>query len=465
MLSYIITESTLTVLINAVPYNIDKSHGNFDRIKEAVKADASEDTIFKLIDTAESLKVYSEGKIEVTDGEVFYNGIPIRNALTERIITMMDEGFNINGMCKFMENLYSNPSKTAVDETYLFLESCKLPITEDGHFLAYKKVNRDYKDIYSGTFDNSIGQVCQMPRNEVDDNRNNTCSAGLHFAAYSYMSSYGGTGNGDRIVIVKINPADVVSIPSDYNNAKGRTWKYEVVNEVENNGKTQVKDDCITDEEAYHKDVNMDEVNELVQEEKAILQKETAKLTKKVKQNKPVVTQEYKDVKSITVKALYSDELDVEWLLYCVNGQYSNNLDGILMKEYVTSGGMNFNQFGNRFREIAIELDMDLKELVNVVEDAIKTFEPIGKAIDPRDVPTIKEKEKEVEKVGTLTQEGFEAIDQLILDIKLGRLSCLDATQFVKDVPEDVIKFNDYNKLKAILIRQYRSGDLIIETV
>jgi hypothetical protein len=33
-------------------------------------------------------------------------------------------------------------------------------------------------------------------------------------------------------MLVKINPADVVSIPSDYNNAKGRTWKYEVVGEV-----------------------------------------------------------------------------------------------------------------------------------------------------------------------------------------------------------------------------------------
>lgn len=32
-------------------------------------------------------------------------------------------------------------------------------------------------------------------------------------------------------MILKINPADVVAIPSDYNNTKGRTWKYEVVGE------------------------------------------------------------------------------------------------------------------------------------------------------------------------------------------------------------------------------------------
>jgi hypothetical protein len=32
-------------------------------------------------------------------------------------------------------------------------------------------------------------------------------------------------------MIVKINPADVVSIPSDYNNAKGRACRYEVIGE------------------------------------------------------------------------------------------------------------------------------------------------------------------------------------------------------------------------------------------
>lgn len=33
-------------------------------------------------------------------------------------------------------------------------------------------------------------------------------------------------------MLVKINPADVVSIPRDYNNTKGRCWTYEVVDEI-----------------------------------------------------------------------------------------------------------------------------------------------------------------------------------------------------------------------------------------
>jgi hypothetical protein len=44
----------------------------------------------------------------------------------------------------------------------------------------------------------------------------------------SYLGHFGG----ERTVIVKINPADVVSIPSDYNDAKGRACRYEVIGEL-----------------------------------------------------------------------------------------------------------------------------------------------------------------------------------------------------------------------------------------
>jgi hypothetical protein len=42
-----------------------------------------------------------------------------------------------------------------------------------------------------------------------------------------------GSQRSNRVVIVKINPADVVSIPSDYKNTKGRCCRYEVIAEFE----------------------------------------------------------------------------------------------------------------------------------------------------------------------------------------------------------------------------------------
>ncbi len=121
-----------------------------------------------------------------------------------------------------------NPSKRAVDELYGFLEKNSLPLTSDGHFLAYKKVRENFFDVHSGTMRNAPGDIVEMERNQVDDNKDNTCSTGLHFCGMSYLSHFGG----ERTVIVKINPRDVVSIPSDYNDAKGRACRYEVIGEL-----------------------------------------------------------------------------------------------------------------------------------------------------------------------------------------------------------------------------------------
>jgi hypothetical protein len=176
----------------------------------------------------------------IVDGVVHFNNEPMVNVMTDRLLDMMGQGFDINPLAKFIENLMQNPSRTAVNELYLFLESGKLPITPDGHFLAYKRVRDNFHDIYTGKFNHAPGSVLEMPRNSVDDKRDNTCSTGFHFCSIKYLPQFGG-GNGDRVVIVKINPKDVVSIPSDYNNTKGRTCRYEVVGEYTGNWKTGVE--------------------------------------------------------------------------------------------------------------------------------------------------------------------------------------------------------------------------------
>ena len=108
------------------------------------------------------------------------------------------------------------------------VEKNNLPITADGHFLAYKKVRGDFKDCHTGTMDNSVGKIVEMERNQVDDNANQTCSTGLHFCSQNYLNHFGG----ERTMILKINPADVVSIPTDYDFSKGRACRYEVIGEL-----------------------------------------------------------------------------------------------------------------------------------------------------------------------------------------------------------------------------------------
>jgi len=229
-LSYIITNQSISVFFDGQSKVITKDHQVFNDLKDAIKAN-DVGRIKTLLDVKKNIEEFGEGKVALKDGIVYYEGKPINSYLTRKIVELQREGFKITPLLKFLENLEENPSYRAREELYQFLEYGKLPITEDGYFIAYKKVRGDYKDIYSGQFDNSVGAVCEMDRRNVDDDSSRTCSAGLHFASREYMSHYG-AGTGNKVMAVKINPKDVVAIPQDYNNTKGRCCRYEVVAEL-----------------------------------------------------------------------------------------------------------------------------------------------------------------------------------------------------------------------------------------
>lgn len=231
---YRLTPTSINILLNGTTYTITQdSHQYYDRIRAALK-DKDYETVQDLIDLPKAVNTFGEGLVKVVDGIVMFGEYAIHNTLTKRIIEQMEEGFDVKPMIKFLENLMQNPAKRAVDELFDFLEATSLPITEDGHFVAYKKVRTDYKDIYTGTISNAVGQVVKMPRNMVDEEKSRTCSAGLHFCSESYLPHYGAMDISQaRVVLVKINPADVVAIPADYDNAKGRACRYEVIGEAD----------------------------------------------------------------------------------------------------------------------------------------------------------------------------------------------------------------------------------------
>ena len=235
MYPYLITGNAVVVVINNKQHTLSKGNIGFDALIDAIKEGRWED-VPALASPVTAVRKFSNGLVDVVDGQVTYDGEAIHSVLAQKIADMFEQGFDIRPLTNFMKNLFSNPSKRAVDELYGFLEAGNMPITADGHFLAYKKVREDYKDVHSGTFDNSVGQVVSMVRNKVDENKDNTCSSGLHFCSFEYLKSFGGS----RIMILKINPADVVSIPSDYvvttkygtGGTKGRCCRYHVIGEV-----------------------------------------------------------------------------------------------------------------------------------------------------------------------------------------------------------------------------------------
>ena len=259
---FLIQGNNIVVVIGNKSHTVSKTHLTYQKVLEAIKAQ-DWDLVKDIIEPKKVVLNYGKGNVSVHGEELFWKGKPLHNAMSSRMIQMLQDGFPIEPMVNFMENLYNNPSKRAVDELYGFLEKSQLPITPDGHFLAYKKVRENYFDVHSGTMDNSVGKIVEMARNEVDDNKDRTCSAGLHFCSLGYLSHFGG----EKIMIVKINPADVVSIPSDYNDTKGRACRYEVIGElnkeeapedaftapVQSNGNTIVKQEPKTGSSAFYR--------------------------------------------------------------------------------------------------------------------------------------------------------------------------------------------------------------------
>lgn len=227
---YLIQGDNIVTVIDNVSHTINPSHISYNKILDAIKANEW-DLVKELVQTKKAVLKFAAGNVSIENDQLFWNGEPLHSSLAVKILKMFADGFTIDPMVNFMHNLMQNPSNRAVNELYDFIEVGNLPITSDGHFLAFKKVRGNYTDIHSGKFDNRIGAKPKMERNMVDEDKNRTCSYGLHFCSENYLPQFG-SGSDNHIMIVKINPRDVVSIPADYNNTKGRCCEYEVIGEL-----------------------------------------------------------------------------------------------------------------------------------------------------------------------------------------------------------------------------------------
>lgn len=227
-------DHSIVLFIDGKLHTIGKDDINFPIVLEAIKTEKW-DTVRRTINVRQVIADHADGRVEIFGEEIYIDKKKLPDGVTRRVLPVLKANdFNLKPLFRLLENIEKNPEAFSREELYLFLNHNDLPITNDGHFLAYKMVRSDYKDIYTGTLDNSVGKVVQMDRTDVDPNRNRTCSKGLHFCSYDYIPQAYHTGSNPeyRLLVLKINPADVVSIPSDYNNSKGRCWRYEVVDEL-----------------------------------------------------------------------------------------------------------------------------------------------------------------------------------------------------------------------------------------
>jgi hypothetical protein len=236
-MKYIISNSgVVNAIAGGQAYTFDKNHHNYSSLVRHLKSDNVEH-FEAAYDIAASVEHFCDGYVHIKNGTLNWNGIPMPELFSDRIMQMRKEGFEFEPMLNFLNNLNDNPSDKAIVELFDFMQHKHLPITDDGNFLAYKAVKEDFTDIYTGNLDNNVGSTVSVDRSSVDSNRDKGCGHGLHVGSIDYVTSYGGidldnkddNNGGNQIVVCKVNPRDVVSVPTCSRYQKLRCCQYEVV--------------------------------------------------------------------------------------------------------------------------------------------------------------------------------------------------------------------------------------------
>lgn len=204
---------------------MSRDHADFKQVA-VLFADGDVAAMINLMDVEQKPREWTFGDdICVIGGVLYHYGMEVeRSSIAKRIIDDCEAGEDPEKFANFFRKLLKNPSYLAVKHTYDFIEHNDLTILADGNIRAWKKVSAD-NTAYKG-IPNYKGMVLSMPRNQVEDNPDVTCSYGLHVAAKEYFNH---EFQGGLLLEVSVSPEDIVSVPTDYNNSKCRACRYEVL--------------------------------------------------------------------------------------------------------------------------------------------------------------------------------------------------------------------------------------------
>lgn len=239
------SESVTVFLPGEHPQVVQDDHPHFGAILDAVEygnPDPAE--LHELVDLSHAVEArftkLSE-RVSVANGRVYFDGDEVDDTLTRQIVRVLDEGIeDFTPLVKFMENLAANPQDHSRSQLYEWLARRDFTITPDGCLVAYKGVESDGKGGYQslhagggivngepveGKVPNPVGAVVELARTSIAFDPAVGCARGLHVGTYDYAKGYSRNG---ALLRVKVNPRDVVSVPTDCDAAKVRVCRYTV---------------------------------------------------------------------------------------------------------------------------------------------------------------------------------------------------------------------------------------------
>ena len=217
-------------------------HPNYEKIVDAALNDQTKGLadlfdISRAVSRQFGLLADSE-RVSVSGGVIYVDGDPVSNALADQILRFLDEDLDFAPLVAFYDRLLTNPNPESVEQLYRWLNAHAFTIDAEGYIIGYKGLNKDNHSInaghaivngeeFNGRIPNEEGSVIEMPRSEVAFDPNVACHTGLHVGTWRYASDFG-----SKVVLVQVDPRDVVSVPTDSWDQKLRCCRYVVLGEA-----------------------------------------------------------------------------------------------------------------------------------------------------------------------------------------------------------------------------------------
>ncbi len=235
----------------------DSDHPMFGKIVQvAIGAgeSVSAQDMLALFDVASGLSRAIEdanlsSRVAIVNGQVMLDGEVMSDALAEHILKLASEqSGDLTGWVRFLERIDANTNEHSRRMLFSWLDSLGkndggMTIdTQTGFLVGYKGVEKKADgslvavrrgpaivngvEQTSGEVSNEVGNVIEMKRDDVQHDPSIGCSRGLHVGTWNYAH---GWAQG-AVLEVHVDPADVVSVPTDCDAQKMRCAKYTVVN-------------------------------------------------------------------------------------------------------------------------------------------------------------------------------------------------------------------------------------------
>lgn len=249
-------------------YQADSNHPHFNTIVEAL--DNGDPAVWDLFDVGHGVQhrlrsLSSRVSYDENNHLILFDGDPVHSVLADHVLRVLNAGNDFTPLVKFWERLAGNPSQRSREQLYDWLQANNgFTIDQDGLIVGYRGVMTDREGNYvsrhggiafvdgeevNGSIPNAPGTTISMPRSKVNDDPETGCSYGLHVGTYNYASGW----TLSDVLEVRVDPVDVVSVPSDVNFEKLRTCKFYVVGPVDSKHDAPVLDEY---DDGYEWDVS-----------------------------------------------------------------------------------------------------------------------------------------------------------------------------------------------------------------